>query len=224
MVLVILGLLLGAVLKRQELIASAQVNTLISSMNGYRAAINGFQDRYRIASGDSSAAATKVGNGAVNCTLYCDDGAINYMVNASLVNNHLSVAGFYSGPAGTVESNDGPSTAKFLSNPGWGDRFLWPTWGMSTGATTATPMRRIYPGGCKRAGGFPPSCWAKWTGGLTTTTEMRVGCGFPRNRGKRKALLAVGTKLLIVVGLRTTPVQTAVQRNCWTDHSVICPA
>jgi hypothetical protein len=31
-------------------------------MNGYKAAINAFQDRYRMFPGDSSTAATKVGN------------------------------------------------------------------------------------------------------------------------------------------------------------------
>ena len=123
-VLLIIGLLLGAVLKGQELIASARVNNLISSMNGYKAAIYAFQDRYRMMPGDSSAAATKVGTGAVNCTVSCDDGLISYMHNASLVNNHLSAAGFYSGPAGTVESNDGPGPATFLNNPGGGPIFV----------------------------------------------------------------------------------------------------
>ncbi len=124
MVLVIIGLLLGAVLKGQELIASTRVNKLIKDMNGYKAALYAFQDRYRMVPGDSSTAAMTVGNGAVNCTLYCDNRKINYVWNTNLVNNHLLAAGFYSGPAGNVENDNGPYPGAFLNNPGGGSIFV----------------------------------------------------------------------------------------------------
>jgi len=117
-VLVIIGLLLGAVLKGQELIASARVSNLIQNMNGYKMAINGFQDRYRMMPGDSMTAATKVGNGAVNCSTSCDDGLISVYQNVSLVNNHLLAAGFYSGPALTAEAATAPTSTGYLNNPG----------------------------------------------------------------------------------------------------------
>ena len=131
-VLVIIGLLLAAVLKGQELIASARVNNLISSMNGYKAAINGFQDRYRIVPGDSSKAATIVGNGAINCTYSCDDGLINSWDGPGLVNNHLAAAGFYSGPvpATAWEMNSKIYEGSllgggFLTNPGGGPIYVY---------------------------------------------------------------------------------------------------
>jgi prepilin-type N-terminal cleavage/methylation domain-containing protein len=62
-VLVIIGLLLGGVLKGQELITSARVRNLISIQDGYKAAFYGFQDRYRALPGDYSQA-TQVINGA----------------------------------------------------------------------------------------------------------------------------------------------------------------
>ena len=46
-VLVIVGLLLGGVLKGQELIQSARTRNLISVQDGIKAAFFGFQDRFR---------------------------------------------------------------------------------------------------------------------------------------------------------------------------------
>ena len=69
-VLVIIGLLLGGVLKGQELIASARVRNLISQQEGIKAAFFGFQDRFRALPGDYTAATTNItgagGNGNGN--------------------------------------------------------------------------------------------------------------------------------------------------------------
>src|SRR5262247_3820854 len=69
-VLVIIGLLLGGVLKGQELITGARVRNLISQQDGIKAAFFGFQDRYRALPGDYAAAqaniATAGGNGNGN--------------------------------------------------------------------------------------------------------------------------------------------------------------
>ena len=51
-VLVIIGLLLGGVLKGQELIQNARVRNIISQQDGIKAAFFGFQDRYRGIAGD----------------------------------------------------------------------------------------------------------------------------------------------------------------------------
>jgi prepilin-type N-terminal cleavage/methylation domain-containing protein len=51
-VLVIIGLLLGGVLKGEELITSARVRNLISQQDGVKAAFYGFQDRFRALPGD----------------------------------------------------------------------------------------------------------------------------------------------------------------------------
>jgi len=98
-VLVIVGLLLGGVLKGHELIAGARVRNLISQHDGIKAAYLGFQDRFRAFPGDYPAAnaaanipnATFGGNG---------DGQI---LNAGGNNEqtiawtHLSGAGFLNG-------------------------------------------------------------------------------------------------------------------------------
>ncbi|MDR2366109.1 MAG: prepilin-type N-terminal cleavage/methylation domain-containing protein [Zoogloeaceae bacterium] len=51
-VLVIIGLLLGGVLKGQELITQARIRNLVNDMNGVTAAIYAYQDRYRALPGD----------------------------------------------------------------------------------------------------------------------------------------------------------------------------
>ena len=186
-VLVIIGLLLGAVLKGQELIASARVSNLISSMNGYKAAINAFQDRYRMMPGDSSTAATKVGHGAVNCAIMnCNDGLINAWSNTSIVNNHLSAGGFYSGPALTAEIYAAPTSTGYLNNPGGGpiyllgeSSYLTPTGAVSTawrhGVWTGWQLSSKLLGEVDRK----TDDGNGWTGGMrfsTYNTQAASGC------------------------------------------------
>jgi prepilin-type N-terminal cleavage/methylation domain-containing protein len=55
-VLVIIGLLLGGVLKGQELINSAKIKNLINDLNGISTAVYAYQDRYRALPGDDAGA------------------------------------------------------------------------------------------------------------------------------------------------------------------------
>ncbi|MBI2306630.1 MAG: prepilin-type N-terminal cleavage/methylation domain-containing protein [Rhodocyclales bacterium] len=63
-VLVIIGLLLGGVLKGQELVNSAKVKNHISDIKAVPLFIYGYQDKYKALPGDDPAAATHVGAGA----------------------------------------------------------------------------------------------------------------------------------------------------------------
>ena len=74
-VLVIIGLLLGGILKGQELITSARVRNLISQQDGIKAAFYGFQDRYRALPGDYQLASQNLG-GATAATNGNGDGRI----------------------------------------------------------------------------------------------------------------------------------------------------
>src|SRR5258706_14251471 len=56
-VLVIIGLLLGGVLKGQEMITQAKIKNVINDFNGVTAAVNSYQDRYRALPGDDLSAA-----------------------------------------------------------------------------------------------------------------------------------------------------------------------
>jgi prepilin-type N-terminal cleavage/methylation domain-containing protein len=58
-VLVIIGLLLGGILKGQEMITQAKIKNVISDFSGVSAAYHGYQDRYRAIPGDDPNAATR---------------------------------------------------------------------------------------------------------------------------------------------------------------------
>ena len=98
-VLVIIGLLLGGVLKGQELITSARVRNLISNQDGVKAAYFGFLDRYRALPGDYSGATVNIPNCAA-----CQNGDNNGQIttNGAILESisaweHLSKAGFITG-------------------------------------------------------------------------------------------------------------------------------
>ena len=114
-VLVIIGLLLGGVLKGQELITSARVRNLISQQDGVKAAYFGFLDRFRALPGDYDSATLNIsgvsnaspcggggpngnGNGNGNGRI---EGASSVPASATnenvLVWEHLSKAGFING-------------------------------------------------------------------------------------------------------------------------------
>ena len=60
-VMIIIGLLIGGILKGQELITNARVTSSISQMEAIGAAYNGFRDQYNALPGDMSTATTRIG-------------------------------------------------------------------------------------------------------------------------------------------------------------------
>jgi prepilin-type N-terminal cleavage/methylation domain-containing protein len=58
-VLVIIGLLLGGILKGQEMITQARIKNVVNDFNGITAAYFAYQDRYRAVPGDDNQAATR---------------------------------------------------------------------------------------------------------------------------------------------------------------------
>ncbi|MDD2742594.1 MAG: prepilin-type N-terminal cleavage/methylation domain-containing protein [Rhodocyclaceae bacterium] len=60
-VLVIIGLLLGGVLKGQELITQAKIKNIANDLNGLSAAVYGYQDRYKKFPGDDDQAKARWG-------------------------------------------------------------------------------------------------------------------------------------------------------------------
>ena len=98
-VLVIIGLLLGGVLKGQELITAARVRNLISTQDGVKAAYFGFLDRYRALPGDYAGAVANI-PGCAGCQAGNGNGQI--LLNGAIVESisaweHLSKAGFMTG-------------------------------------------------------------------------------------------------------------------------------
>ena len=58
-VLVIIGLLLGGILKGQEMITQAKIKNVVADFSGVSAAYYGYQDRYRAIPGDDPNALTR---------------------------------------------------------------------------------------------------------------------------------------------------------------------
>ncbi len=65
-VLVIIGLLLGGVLKGQAMIDSAKIRNVTNDLNAVQTAYHAYQDRYRFMPGDDPAAQTHFGAGVTN--------------------------------------------------------------------------------------------------------------------------------------------------------------
>lgn len=110
-VLVIIGLLLGGVLKGQELITQAKIRNVANDLNGMSAAVYGYQDRYKRFPGDDNGAAARWtnppavsgdGNARVGAT---GNAGIIDCAQSALENcqfwQHLRLAGFIGGDAAT---------------------------------------------------------------------------------------------------------------------------
>src|SRR5215831_7259413 len=110
-VLVIIGLLLGGILKGQEMIQQARIKSAINDFNGVTVAITSYQDRYRALPGDDASASTRWtvqapgkgnGNGTLDGFYNANDtsgtgGAPADGKESNLFWQHLRIAGFVPG-------------------------------------------------------------------------------------------------------------------------------
>jgi len=76
-VLVIIGLLLGGVLKGQELINSAKVKNLAADFRSVPVYIYGYQDKYRALPGDDPTAVNHLGTGTTQASTTTSNGKID---------------------------------------------------------------------------------------------------------------------------------------------------
>ncbi|MBP8213929.1 MAG: prepilin-type N-terminal cleavage/methylation domain-containing protein [Propionivibrio sp.] len=106
-VLVIIGLLLGGVLKGQELITQAKIKNVANDLNGMTAAIYGYQDRYKRLPGDDP--------GATRWPLIAAPGDGNNVVDDNYASTtstdesrlfwaELRLAGFIAGATDTLDN------------------------------------------------------------------------------------------------------------------------
>jgi len=124
-VLVIIGLLLGGILKGQEMITQARIKNIVNDFNGITAAMNSYQDRYRTLPGDDSGAAARWagafggdGNGQFNtggdAEVYNNVPAAAPAAGTPEVNKfwwHLRLAGFVGGATTGIPAIAPPNNA-----------------------------------------------------------------------------------------------------------------
>lgn len=117
-VLVIIGLLLGGILKGQELINSAKVKNLANDFKNIPVYIYGYQDKYKALPGDDLKLTAHLGASAVACTPaktgQCapGNGIIDGKWNATGITDesyvfwqHIRLAGFGPGSTDTTNPN-----------------------------------------------------------------------------------------------------------------------
>ncbi len=118
-VLVIIGLLLGGVLKGQELITQAKIKNIANDLNGMTAAVYAYQDRYKRYPGDDNGAAARWpaagslaaatdGDGDASVGLTTVTAAASCTPTGTGENctfwNHLRRSGFIAGAANSAET------------------------------------------------------------------------------------------------------------------------
>ena len=96
-VLVIIGLLLGGILKAAELITNARVREFISQQEGIKVAFRAFEDRFRAMPGDYARATTNIAGSTQNGNGNGQIEGSSTPIESILVWEHLSRAGFLTG-------------------------------------------------------------------------------------------------------------------------------
>jgi prepilin-type N-terminal cleavage/methylation domain-containing protein len=120
-VLVIIGLLLGGILKGQELINSARVKNLATDFRNIPLFIYAYQDKYRALPGDDAAVVAHLGSSATSATAgtTLGNGAIDgawdavspSTADAFLFWQHVRLAGLAPGPTVTTAADYPPTNS-----------------------------------------------------------------------------------------------------------------
>ena len=138
-VLVIVGLILGGVLKGQEMIANAKVRNVVDQTTAMQTAVFAFQDRFRSFPGDYSLASTNIpgvatgangGNGGGN-------GTVNTNNERGLFWMHLANSGYITGNYdGAARGNNLNCPASSCARNAFGAAMMF-SWGSAaTGSPT----------------------------------------------------------------------------------------
>lgn len=114
-VMVIIGLLLGGVLKGQELVENARLKRVVTDLQGVQAAYYGYMDRYKAMPGDDLRATTRftvtVVNGGGNGVLGGNWNSTTDTDESRIVWQHLRASGLINGAVAytqpTIELDNG---------------------------------------------------------------------------------------------------------------------
>jgi len=121
-VLVIIGLLLGGVLKGQELINSAKVKNMASDFKNVQVFIYGYQDKFKALPGDDAHADAHNAGGIIATTGTVGNGVIQGAWNSTTATattgdesalfwQHVRLAGLAPGPTAVTDANYYPTNA-----------------------------------------------------------------------------------------------------------------
>ena len=86
-VLMIIGLLIGGILRGQELMNNARINTTIQQVKAYEGAVTTFNDAYQALPGDMPTATARLPGCGTGNTNFCVNGNGNSIVGTTATNN-----------------------------------------------------------------------------------------------------------------------------------------
>ena len=197
-VLVIIGLLLGGILKGQEMITQARIKNVMSDFSGISAAFHGYQDRYRAIPGDdpgANARWTIAGTPAPAAPGVYGDGIVTGGYGSTTANDesrmfwdHLRRSGFVSGQGEQQPFN---AVAGLL--------------GVQTGGGGAGAI----------FGGFSGlvMCSANLPDKIAIAVETQMDDGLPATGTMRGLLQAGGANPPLAAGTAATPNGTGYQES-----------
>lgn len=175
-VLVIIGLLLGGVLKGQELIENGRVKNAASDLNGVSAAYNSYMDRYRRLPGDDGPLATLTGRGGSWTTTGIvagdNNGVLVITAAQTFTGGGESVAFFqHVRAAGFITGNPGDAGVNALPINAWGGRL-----GVTNAAVQGRPAARLL------------ACLGSVPGKAAAALDVQLDDGRPDNGTLRATL------------------------------------
>jgi prepilin-type N-terminal cleavage/methylation domain-containing protein len=206
-VLVIIGLLLGGILKGQEMITQAKIKNVIADFSGISAAYHGYVDRYKKIPGDDPCAGGTVAAGSCGTTT-------GRWTGATAGSGNGIVAGKYNSTTAADESRlwwDHLRRAGFVSGVGDQQPFnaLSGQIGVQTGDAAATPGPAL--------GGFAGIiiCSANLPDKIAIATDTQMDDGVP-NTGTVRGLTQTAPNPDVVTATTAATAYAETGTNLYT--------
>jgi prepilin-type N-terminal cleavage/methylation domain-containing protein len=206
-VLVIIGLLLGGILKGQEMITQAKIKNVIADFSGVSAAYHGYVDRYKKIPGDDPCAGTT--NSAISSAI-CGTSTGRW-TGASHGDGNGIVAGKYNSTTTTDESLvwwDHLRRAGFVAGTGVSQPFnaLSGMLGVQTGDAAVTPAATLKDGS---GNGFVGIiiCSANLPDKIAIAADTQMDDGVP-NAGTVRAQAQTGVNPDVAASAETAYAET----------------
>jgi len=207
-VLVIIGLLLGGILKGQEMITQAKIKNAIADFSGISAAYHGYVDRYKKIPGDDPCAGAGAGLTVENCGTT----TARWAAPAAGGSGNGQLTGAYNSATATDESRlwwDHLRRAGFVSGVGSQQPFnaLTGMIGVQTGDTAGGPALAGFSGLIMCSANLPDK--------IAISLDTQMDDGVPAT-GTVRAVLQTAPNPAIGVGLAPTAAYQETGTNVYT--------
>lgn len=214
-VMVIIGLLIGGILKGQELIANARISSTVSQVKGLDAALNTFQDKYNALPGDINNPATRLsgctaapcnttgdGNGRIGTSLVTAPTNAN---EEGIMFAHLNAADLISG----VDMAGSSATfGRMLPSVKAGGG-MWVSYGAAVPANTTLTLGRHYAilNGQIAAPGVA-------TGNLSSTASAQIDRKLDDGQPQTGSVQTIGTNCVTGTGIASSYDEAQTNATC----------